>query len=402
MVNYKMCVIYVSAIVGISGCNTSQQYTKVAQQENDDLYVSSSDRNKNDKTYPSSSVVSNDDQLTAKNVNPEYISQYARQSKNSVKEEQKNNQQKTYSNDTYSSRNYFDQGYTNNYSTSRQQNRWNQGCSTCGWNNSYWGPSWGQPQFGWGGMMGYSWGWPNSYWGSSWSSWYPGFNIGWNTRSGWNVGYSWGWSNPAYGWNSWYSPYSYYSYGYYGSSAWSNPYWNGYNQGSSSGESKTVLYGPRDARGSTYYNPNAVSDPGVAPRGGIVNNGNETGQKMIYPSNSSNNSSTPERYRRESVRDNTTYSGTDNNVNSGYTNSTYYNGSTGNSTTTTYTNNEDNYVRPRMNSNDYYNTNTNTNSGFRSNSWGSNSSGNSGTSNSNSNSGGSSSGGSEYKRPSMR
>lgn len=101
--------------------------------------------------------------------------------------------------------------------------------------------------------------------------WNPGFGIGWNSWTGWNVGwgYSWGW-NAGWGWgygnpyynpyyNPWYSPYAYYGWGYspwynpYAYNPWGNPFYNGYNNGYWNGYANGYYDGYYDGYGEGYY-----------------------------------------------------------------------------------------------------------------------------------------------------
>jgi len=112
-------------------------------------------------------------------------------------------------------------------------------------------------------------------WG--WNS--PGFNVGWNTWSGWNVGFgwnSWGYNpyafNNPWRWNSWgYNPYSPFAYNPFFCSPYSYGagYMNGFNNGFAYGMMMNSMY-----NNPVYYNS---YDQNTYNFGNSVNYGANTG-----------------------------------------------------------------------------------------------------------------------------
>jgi hypothetical protein len=140
---------------------------------------------------------------------------------------------------------------------------------------------------------------PYTPWG--WNTWSPGFNVGWNNYSGWNVNIGWnswgspyGYNNP-WSWNSWgynphmspftYNPYAFSPYGY-GFNNYGVGYMNGFNNGLSYGlmmnsmNSNPVYYNSYDNNtynygNSIYYGANTG---GVGNGSGYVVSPNLTSQ----------------------------------------------------------------------------------------------------------------------------
>ncbi|ELR69753.1 RhoGEF Guanine nucleotide exchange factor for Rho/Rac/Cdc42-like GTPase [Fulvivirga imtechensis AK7] len=227
-----------SAFIGIFILALGGSYAQ--NKEYDDLYFTSSDRNKVKKVKVENKVVQDADQVqqldpnpqesySSKTVNPEYIARYQAKS------------QEDYSSDSeYAEGEYFNENYqspediTTNFANNANyvtRDRYGNTHYSNNFNDIYWS----DPMFYRGTIYdpfyrpyyGYR------PWRSGWSV-SIGFGNTWGWRNGWHsgfsMGYGWGW-----GWNSWYDPfyaydpfycppYSRFGYGGYYGGYWGAPY----------------------------------------------------------------------------------------------------------------------------------------------------------------------------------
>jgi hypothetical protein len=223
--------------------------------ENDDMYFNAKDRAKlkaqttkeeeqaytasakKTQKYQDEETLNPTDSYSARNVNPEYA---ARSNAQTAKADEQD---------------YFisDYKYANATKLNSWNNNFNNAYNNPWYSSTYFGPSiysWNSPYYGsyydqWGNP------WMNPYYQSGWSSSYS-YYMGSNWNYGWGSGFgmSLSYGNPYYGGYG-YSPYSSFwgpSYGYGG-------YYGGYygypsnvviiNNGGSTGEGRSVAYGPR-------------------------------------------------------------------------------------------------------------------------------------------------------------
>jgi len=374
-----------AGIVGVWGCS-SQQYSQ--NQEYDDLYFSSKDREQVTLTASASSTdysnienkgVASED-YSQKNVNPEYIQQYADQNRQNSG---------TTNNDSYSAddNSYYDENYSRNNNPiglARGYERYNNGGTTV---NVF-------PSIGFGG--GYYGG--SAFYDPFYDPYFfnngfydPFFNRPFYGRPGWNINISynygwgspWGWGRSAYWYDPFYNPYR--SWGY-----WGDPYYSGFynrpyygwgggwnrnnviivNPGNDNG-SRQVRTSPRSNRGSAVVNDNFNNTPRTTrdTRGGRVDQSEGAAGTNTSPSYSDNtnrrpsNVSTDESRPARAIRPRS-------DANPDYqpqNTQPSYNNNSGNRTYSPNVNNGSNdggitnprAVRPRSNNDSYQNQNSN-------------------------------------------
>lgn len=292
-----------AGVVGLWGCS-SQQYAQNSN-EQDDLYFSSKDRKEVVYTASTSSAnyntgntgVAGEDN-SQKNVNPEYIQQYAEQSKKTNNSTNNGTiQSGTNASDSYSADNsYYDEDYRSNTNVNlaRNYNRrnWDTGTNiniipSYGVGNFYGGSAFYDPFYDpyfYGAShydpffyrpfvrvrpgvivsIGAGWGWNRWNRWNAWNSWYDPF-YAWNDPFYGRYAFGGGWNDPFY-----YNPYRYYGGNYYGGGnvIVVNP---GNNNGGNN-DPRTVRYSPRSSRGSSVVNDNFDNTPrtGREGRGGRV------------------------------------------------------------------------------------------------------------------------------------
>jgi uncharacterized membrane protein YgcG len=372
-----------AGMVGVWGCS-SQQYVQTG--EYDDLYFSSKDREqvtltasasaKNYSNIDNKGIASED--YSQKNVNPDYIQQYADQNRNQSSS--------TNNNDSYSAddNSYYDENYTRNnrpIDLARDYTRYNNNRGTninvfpsIGFGGFYGGPAFYDPFY-------------DPFFGNAYYD--PFFHRPFGGRPGWNINisYNYGWGNP-WGWGRsayWYDPFfnPYRSWG-----AWGDPYFNGFygrpyygwgggwNRGNNiivvnpgNNDSRQTRYSPRSSRGSAVVNDNFDNTPrtnrdsrggrvdqtegaaGTNPSSGYANEGRR-------PSNISADESRPARAVRPRSDANPDYQpqntqpGNNNSGNRTYSPNVNSGANDGVST-------NPRAVRPRSNSDSYQNQNSN-------------------------------------------
>jgi hypothetical protein len=188
----------------LSSCSASK--TAMNGGELDDMYFMASDAkvatefavaNNNPQNFQSLNQAApstfEQENFSARNVNPEYIAKYQAQS-------QTQDSGTVYFDDTQAQETTPNVNvYNNFYGSSVNPNGWNGGSNvnvSLGFGMGWGMPMWGMPM----GMWDPFWG-----WGNPWMM-RPGFGwgIGWNSMWGWNVGMGWGmggmWGMPGMGW----------------------------------------------------------------------------------------------------------------------------------------------------------------------------------------------------------
>lgn len=272
----KILTLGTGAILILSSCSTG--FNAMKSGETDDLYFMSSDAkiatefavsNNNPQNFQSlNSVTSTEFQqenFSARNVNPEYIAKYQSQS-----------------NVADSGTVYFDESeeqqgninaYNNFYGNSSGVNGAGVGRSNVNFNFGMgmgfgmpmMGMGWGMPMMGmgmwdpfWGmPMMGMGWGMPMM--GMGWGM-RPGFGMGWNSMWGWNMGMGMGigWGMGGMWGNPWMNPWmggGMMGWGMRPGWGWGAPGWGAPGWGGESG--RQVVRGARPGRGSgTVGGPN--------------------------------------------------------------------------------------------------------------------------------------------------
>lgn len=279
---------------------SSQQYAQKQNTEYDDLYFSSTD--KKEVVYTASTSTNNNystgntgvatQDNSQKNVNPEYIQQYADQGRS------ENEQAQTNGNDNYSADenySYYDENYRKGdgggVNLARQYNRSQSGTNVNFFPNYGFGSHYGGSAF-------YDPFYDPFYYGSAYYDPFfyrpfvrvrpgiivnigAGFGMGWGSYGGWHDPFYSRMYDPfygGYGFDNWGRSY----YGGYGYNSFYNPYRYGYGGGNNviivnpsngnNNDRRTVRYSPRSGRGSGAVNDNFDNSPrsGRAERGGRV------------------------------------------------------------------------------------------------------------------------------------
>ncbi|MGK7394955.1 MAG: hypothetical protein ACNS62_10295 [Candidatus Cyclobacteriaceae bacterium M3_2C_046] len=236
LVTLKSGMIFLTISSIFWACNPDQ-YAQTG--EYDDVYFTSADRKavkyaENTQPIPQNRTqavtpepeMNNQDNYSAKTVNPEYIARYKRQNQESAIEDQAVNDEEYFVEDydqdgerdiiinNYNGRG----GFSGNYDPFWDDPwwRWN---STAFYGSRFYDPFWG-PSWGWRPGLNVNIGW-NSGWGMGWSPW----------RSGWNVSLGWGWGNRGF-FDPWMARYDPWYWNSWGSrfNAW-DPFYNGFNRG---------------------------------------------------------------------------------------------------------------------------------------------------------------------------
>jgi hypothetical protein len=235
----KIFILGAGSILVLSSCSTSQTATR--GRENDDLYFMASDvkvatqfavSNNNPESFKQLNTVNpaefEQENFSARNVNPEFIAKYQSQSA-------PDNSGEVYFDDNQAQESNPNVNVYNNFYGSGA------GVNGGGWNsglnvNVGFGMGFGAPMWG----MGMGWGMP--MWGMGWNSMW-GWNMG--IGMGWGMGGMWGnpWMNPWMGGGMW-------GWGRpgWGMPGWGAPGWGGGNWGGEGG--RQVVRGGRPGRDS--------------------------------------------------------------------------------------------------------------------------------------------------------
>lgn len=284
-----------AAAITLWGCS-NQQYAQTG--EYDDLYFSSKDKREVQYTASTANNVTYSDQnngeagedYSQKDVNPDYIQQYAEDSR-------KNVSTGTDGNDSYSAdeNSYYDENYTRPGGINlarhyhRQQSGYDYspafnfyGYGGSGYNDPFFDPYWDRPYafhnrfhdpfyspFNMRSGIVISYGWGNPWGMNRWNRWNDPFywNSPWayrNAYNGWNS--PWMWNDPFF---SGYNPYYGYGNGYYNRPV---VIVNGNNNGTNNPDNRTTRYSPRSGRGSAQVNDNAVGNSPRSSQGGRIGN----------------------------------------------------------------------------------------------------------------------------------
>ncbi len=272
----NMLTVGAGALLLLPACSTSYN---AMRGENDDLYFQASDAriateyavsNNNAQNFQSLNNVDSrsfeQENFSARNVNPEYIARYQNQTSGT-------DEGAVYFDDA-NAENTPNINIYNNYSVG------NNGWNNRGMNNSMFNlgfgmgmgmgmsPFWGMPMgMGWGmpmmgfydpfwGMPGWGMGFHDPFWGMPMWGMRPGFgwNMGWNSMWGFNMGFGWG-GRGMWGMNPWMNPMMG---GFYG---WNRPVFivnNNYGE-----NSRRVVRGATPTRGS-------MSSPSMGSREGNI------------------------------------------------------------------------------------------------------------------------------------
>lgn len=216
-----------AAVIALTSCSTS--FNAMKGGETDDLYFMASDarvatefavRNNNPENFRSLNTVTQEsfeqENFSARNVNPEFIARYSEQSSGQGDET-------VYFDDAQIQENAPNVNvYNNFYGTGANGMGWNQPRMNLnlglgfGFGGGMWGNPWMMPGFGWGGMGMMGMGMWDPFWDPFWPGmgfgpgfgWgmRPGFGFGWNSMWGMNAGFGWGgmwgnpWMRPGFGW----------------------------------------------------------------------------------------------------------------------------------------------------------------------------------------------------------
>jgi len=242
----KILILGAGTVLILSSCSTSQTATR--GREIDDLYFMASDvkvatqfavSNNNPESFRQLNTVNpaefEQENFSARNVNPEYIAKYQSQSASQ-------NAGEVYFDDNEAQESNPNVNvYNNFYGSGSGVNGggWNSGLNVnvgfgMGFGAPMWGMGFGAPMWG----MGMGWGMP--MWGMGWNSMW-----GWNMGMGWGMGGMWGnpWMNPWMGGGMW-------GWGHpaWGMPGWGAPGWGVGNWGVDNG--RQVVRGSRPGRDS--------------------------------------------------------------------------------------------------------------------------------------------------------
>ncbi|MCL6259350.1 hypothetical protein M3O96_09640 [Aquiflexum sp. TKW24L] len=254
----KILILGAGTVLILTSCSTSQTATR--GRETDDLYFMASDTkvatqfavsNNNPQNFNQLNTVDptqfQQENFSARNVNPEYIAKY--QSQSAV-----DNTGEVYFDDTQAQESNPNVNvYNNFYGSGAGVNGagFNSGMNVnvgfgMGFGSPMMGMGWGMPMMG----MGMGWGMPMWGMGMGWGMPMWGMGMGWNSMWGWNMGMGMGWGMGGMWGNPWMNPWmggGMWGWGRPGM-GWGAPGWGGGAWGGENG--RQVVRGGRPGRDS--------------------------------------------------------------------------------------------------------------------------------------------------------
>lgn len=239
-------------MIALTSCSTS--FNAMKGGEMDDLYFMASDarvatefavRNNNPENFRSINSLNREnfqqENFSARNVNPEYIARYSEQAVSQDGETVYFDDAEVQSAPNVNVYNNFYGAGANGLGWNQPRMNFNLGLGF-GFGGGMWGNPWMMPGFGWGGMgmMGMG------MWDPFWDPFWPGMGFGPGFGMGFGPGFGWG-MRPGFGWNSMWGMNAGFG---WGGGMWGNPWmrpglgWGGFGPGWGWGGPGVIIVNP--------------------------------------------------------------------------------------------------------------------------------------------------------------